>query len=254
MVPHAYGEKDTMNRKLALGIAGSALALTVATGSILAETAGAAPAAQATATATAAQTTTPRTNSKGGGRYGGEFVQAATEYLGLTRAQIVAEIQAGKSLAQIAQAQNKDVNELIKLARTKLNDRLTQAVTNGKITQAQATAALTAFDTNAQTVVNSTDLATLGGKGGRHGGVSGRGQLVEATASVTGLTAEQVRTELAAGKTYAQIAQEKGKTVDDILAKLRELGEQRLATELQQARDRLNQTAPTPKATATPTT
>lgn len=241
-----------MNRRLALGIAGSALALTVATGGVLTQTAGAAPATQATATASAAPAKPTRTDVAGDKRNGGEFIQAATEFLGLTREQIVTELKAGKSLTQIAQAQNKDINELIKLARTKLTTRLTQSVTNGKITQTQADAALKAFDTNAPTVVTSTTLGNIGGRGGKHDRVGGRGQLIEATASVTGLTAAQVRTELQAGKTYAQIAQEKGKTVDDIIAKLRELGEQRLATELQNARDALNGTA-TPKATAVPT-
>src|SRR5262245_16290763 len=41
--------------------------------------------------------------------------------------------------------------------------------------------------------------------------------LLRGAVSVTGLTAEQLRTELAAGKSLAQIAQEKGKTGDDII-------------------------------------
>ena len=53
---------------------------------------------------------------------------------------------------------------------------------------------------------------------GRHGGKIGGGNIVAATASVTGLTEEAVRTELAAGKSAAQIAEANGKTAADVVA------------------------------------
>ena len=74
--------------------------------------------------------------------------------------------------------------------------------------------------------------------GGRGGGADG---LVSATASVTGLTTQEVVTQLQAGKSLAQIAQEHGKSADDILAKLREKGQQRLDQALNRAKDLINQ-------------
>jgi len=58
---------------------------------------------------------------------------------------------------------------------------------------------------------------------------------------VTGLQPAEVRAELRAGKSLAQIAQEHGKSGDDVLAKLREQGQQRLDQALDRAKDLINQ-------------
>jgi hypothetical protein len=56
---------------------------------------------------------------------------------------------------------------------------------------------------------------------GPHGARGGAGSLISAAASVTGLAVQQIRTELAAGKSLAQIAQEHGKTANDVIAAAR---------------------------------
>ncbi len=48
-------------------------------------------------------------------------------------------------------------------------------------------------------------------------GHDGASALVSATASVTGLTTQEVMTELQGGKSLAQIAEGKGKTADDVI-------------------------------------
>lgn len=222
-------------KRFSIGIASGALALTVLAGGYAATANAATPTAPtAQATATPGAPTAPKSPGHAGRAVGGEMVRTLAELTKLTPAEIVAELRAGKSLAGIASAHGSSADALIKAARAKLDTRLKQAVTSGKITQAQADAALKRFDTQASTVVNRTDLGqSKVGKAGRHG-------LVAATASVTGLTEAQVQAELKSGKTFAQIAQEHGKTIDDVLAKLRELGQKKLDGALDRAKQRLN--------------
>ena len=103
-----------------------------------------------------------------------------------------------------------------------------QAVTDGKLTQAQVDSALANFDKTATETVNSTTLGQggpgLGGPGFDHGGgrgLGGAGSLIEATVSVTGLTRQEVQTDLQAGQTLTETAESKGKTAADVIAAAR---------------------------------
>jgi uncharacterized protein (DUF433 family) len=166
------------------------------------------------------------------GRGGADgLVSAAASVTGLTTQEVVAELQADKSLAQIATENGHTADEVIAAARTALVTRLAQAVTDGDLTQAQSDAKLAEFDANAPTLVNSTTLRVgrgFGpGFGGRHGG--GAEGLVSAAASVTGLTTQEVITQLQAGQSLAQIAQANGKTAEDVIAAARTTVEAQLA-------------------------
>jgi uncharacterized protein (DUF433 family) len=148
---------------------------------------------------------------------------------------VLAELRAGKSLAQIAQAHGKADKDVIADARSKLQDRLKQAVANGRLAQARADAALAQFDQRAPQVMADQSLGQRARRvGAKRVGV-GAG-LVRATAEVTGMQPKDVLAELRTGKSLAQIAQAHGKTGDDILAKARELGQQRLDQALDRAK------------------
>ena len=92
------------------------------------------------------------------------LIDATASVTGLTRQEVMTELQSGKSLAQIAEGKGKTADEVIKAARTQLEDLLKQAVTDGRLTQAQADAKLQQFDQTASQVVNDT---TLGQRLGR---------------------------------------------------------------------------------------
>jgi len=205
--------------KVTLGLALGALALVAATFAAL-------PAVVQAQSATPAPQATSGAPDKpwGGFRHfhGHEtLISAAASVTGLTTQEVMTELQSGKSLAQIAESKGKTADDVIEAARTQLDDLLKQAVTDGRLTQAQAEAALADFDQDAPQVVNSTALGQGfgfgrgGGPGfGRHGGGD---TLVSAAASVTGLTTQEVVTELQSGKSLAQIAEGKGKTADDVI-------------------------------------
>jgi 3-hydroxyacyl-CoA dehydrogenase len=150
------------------------------------------------------------------------WLSATASVTGLTTEDVLTALQSGQTFAQIAEANDQPADEVIDAARALLQEQLDQAVTEGRITQEQADAKLANFDANASTIVNSTMV----GKGG-HGpgdGRFGRGgvdTLLSATATVTGLTTDEVITARQSGQSLAQIVEANGQTVDDVIAAAR---------------------------------
>lgn len=150
-----------MNRTLALGIVGGALALALAGG-----TAAAAPTTSSRPTITAAQATPQPAAPSREGRLPARLqrqlvtglVKTAADVTGLKPREVAVQLRNGKSLAQIAEAKGKTANDIIQAARIKLKERLDKAVAEGKITQERADTALTNFDQAAPQIVNRTDL------------------------------------------------------------------------------------------------
>lgn len=213
-----------------LALVGLALLPTVAQASALGQTTTPTPSA-----------TTPNTTHPGMSfrfHHGGSktLITATANVTGLTAQEVLTQLQSGQTLAQIAEANGKTAADVIEAARALLQERLEQDVTSGWLTQEQADAALTQFDTTTPDLVNSTTLNTgrgfgMGGRGpGRGGGMFGKGgALLNATASVTGLTVEEVLTQLQSGQTLAQIAEANGKTATEVIAAARTQLEAQLA-------------------------
>jgi hypothetical protein len=66
-----------------------------------------------------------------------ESFDAAAEYLGLTRQQLLTGLMAGKSLAQLAEQQGKSVEGLEKAVHDAIAERLDAAVAAGRLTEAK---------------------------------------------------------------------------------------------------------------------
>ncbi len=160
-----------------------------------------------------------------GGGGARELIAATVTVTGLTEQEVRTALQGGQTLTQIAESKGKTAAAVIAAARATLEASLKQAVTDGKLTQTQADAQLAAFDTSAPTWMTSTTVGQeRGGRGDFDGmgrGLNGAHSLIEATASVTGLTERAVMTELQAGKTLTQIAEANGKTADAVIAAAR---------------------------------
>jgi hypothetical protein len=178
------------------------------------------------------------------------LIKATASETGLSGTEVVTQLKAGKSLAQIAQGKGKSADTIIANVRTKLKQQLDKAVTNKKLTQAQADAKLAEFDKNAATTMQDTALGqTIQQHQEQRQKMATAGLLIKATADVTGLSAKDVRTELKAGKSLAQIAQSKGKTSADVLAKAKELLQSRQQNLLNGADTLINQTGLTDSTT-----
>ena len=99
-----------------------------------------------------------RLHPRGGhvGRLGS--LDAAADYLGVTEAQIRADLESGKSLAQIARDRSKSVDGLVGALVTAAKERLDAAVTAGRLTRAQADEMLEDLQDRITEVVNAAGL------------------------------------------------------------------------------------------------
>jgi polyhydroxyalkanoate synthesis regulator phasin len=80
----------------------------------------------------------------------------AADYLGLTEAQLKEQLQDGKSLAEVAKAQNKDVAGLKTALKANVTKKLDEAVKDGHMTDAQKTRILADVDDRLDDVINGT--------------------------------------------------------------------------------------------------
>jgi urease accessory protein UreF len=133
-------------------------------------------------------------------------LDAAASYLGTTTAGLMTQLQAGKTLAQIAAATSgKSVSGLVAALVAAEKTEIAAAVTAGKLTQAQADQITASLTQRLTDFVNGTRPAggPPGGPGFGHG--PGGGDLA-AAATYLGTTTANLMTQLQSGKTLAQIA------------------------------------------------
>ena len=86
----------------------------------------------------------------------GGFLQTAATFLGVSVADLQTALESGKSLADVAKAQGKSVDDLVTALLAPAKKNLDQAVTDGKITQAEDAAILSKVTTAVTNVVNNT--------------------------------------------------------------------------------------------------
>jgi hypothetical protein len=145
---------------------------------------------------------------------GGSTNAAAATYLGLTQDQLESQLDSGKSLAQIAQAQNKSVAGLKQAMLDATKKDLDAAVKAGKLTQSQADSMLSDFSTRLDDVIQRPGGGPHFGRSGFHGpGAVVHGSTLTAAATYLGLTPAQLDAQLDSGKTLAQVAQAQNKSV-----------------------------------------
>jgi hypothetical protein len=107
----------------------------------------------------------------GPGGFGGPAVfmegfEAAAKYLGLSEAKLRAQLADGKSLADVAKAQNKDTAGLKAALKAFATDELAAAVKAGDLTQAQADEITQRIDEHLDDLI-AGDLPGPRGPGGR---------------------------------------------------------------------------------------
>jgi hypothetical protein len=136
------------------------------------------------------------------------LMAAATSYLGLSRQALVRELRSGKSLAEVAAARGKSVDGLEDALVTALRARADAARAAGKITAARAERMKARAPQLVERIVNAKPRATVRA-------LVVRGPLAIA-ARYVGLTKAQLATELRAGKSLAQVATARGKSVDGL--------------------------------------
>ncbi len=124
--------------------------------------------------------------------------------LGVTEAELRTELEAGKSIAQVAGAKNVNLQVVIDALVADHKAHIAQHVTEGKLTQAQADEKLAEVETRVTDMVNKTGLPMKGGPGGKMGHIKAASEEV---AAVLNLTMEELVAELRDGKSLAAIAE-----------------------------------------------
>jgi hypothetical protein len=135
----------------------------------------------------------------------GDDLDAAATYLGTTTSDLLTQLEAGKTLAQIAGSKT---SGLIAALVAHEKQEIADAVKAGRLTQAQADQTAPTLTQRFTDLVNGVRPA--GGRGfgpgPGHGPRGGHGDDLDAAATYLGTTSSDLVTQLQAGKTLAQIA------------------------------------------------
>jgi len=141
--------------------------------------------------------------------------KAAAAYIGVSVKELRTQLKGGKSLGDVATAHGKSVSGLEAAILAGAKTRLDAAVAAGKLTAEQAAERLEKLQNRVHELVTRTGVAGKGKPGKAKQAVRGA---AAATATYTGLTVEQVRAQLKAGTSLAEIATGAGKTVAGLKA------------------------------------
>ena len=148
-------------------------------------------------------------------------LSAAAKYLGLSESDLRTQLSNGKSLADVAKAQNRDVNGLLDAIVAAAQSDLDKAVTDKKLTQDQANAALTELKSHIGDLVNGQlRLRIPGPRLERRGSAFGAGDQLATAAKYLGLSESALQTQLRNGKSRADVAKAQNKDVkglEDVL-------------------------------------
>ena len=151
-------------------------------------------------------------------------------YLKLKPGQLMKDLRQGQTLVQVAATQGVSQQSLLTEVQSLVNARIAQAVTKGRLTQAQATARQQKIDAKLPQWITR---ATPKHPKGRHS-MFMRSQMMKEVASLLQLPPKTLAADLKSGESVAQIATSKG------------ISTQQLTQELESAlAAKINSTVPT---------
>jgi hypothetical protein len=138
------------------------------------------------------------------------LLPVAATYLDLTAVELRRELRSGKSLAQVATAKGKSVHGLESALLTALRSKVEAAKAAGKIDTARADRLLQRAPQLVERIVNATPRTRAARERGARGG------LLKAASTYLGLTHRELATELRSGKSLAQVAAARNRSVDGL--------------------------------------
>ena len=138
------------------------------------------------------------------------LLPAAAAYLELTPVALRKELRSGKSLAQVATAKGKSVDGLKSALVAAIKTKVDAARAAGKLDATRATRLLDRAPRLVERMVNAKPRARA------QRAKAARGGLLKAAATYLGVTNAQLVTELRAGKSLAQVATAKSRSVDGL--------------------------------------
>mgnify|MGYP005847379053 CR=1 FL=1 len=150
------------------------------------------------------------------------YQAGVAQALGMSVADLQAELKAGKSVADLAKAKNVTADQVKAAVVGVANGKLDQQVKDGKMTAEQATSIKNQL--NQMPAERFLNLNTLNQRGAKvapgfelgKGLAMANGAAFEAVAKELGVTADQLRADLRSGKSLADIAKEKNVSAERI--------------------------------------
>ena len=142
-----------------------------------------------------------------------------SKVLGITEAELKTELEAGKSIADVAKAKNVDLATVKAALVAEAKAHIDAEVAAGKHTAAEGITKLAEKTARIDTMLTTAGLPARGPHGG--GGKGGPGKFMTATLATTlKLTQEELKTQLHSGKSLADVAKTQSVDIADVKAVL----------------------------------
>lgn len=139
--------------------------------------------------------------------------QEAASILGLTKAQLTEAMQSGKSLAELAAQKGISEKEFLAKLSKEWETKLSDAVKSGKLTEERAKQIKTKMAERMNEFIHQKGIKGIHMQPERS---------LERVADLIGIPAEQLKAELQAGKSLADVAEAHGITKDQLIKKLKD--------------------------------
>ena len=140
-----------------------------------------------------------------------------SKVLGITETELKTELEAGKSVSDVAKAKNIDLATVKAALLAEAKAHIDAEVAAGKHTAAEGAAKLAEMTSRIDTMLTTAGLPARGphGKGGPEG--KGGGKFMSATLATTlKLTQEELKTQLHSGKSIADVAKAQSVDIADV--------------------------------------
>lgn len=158
--------------------------------------------------------------AKGGFEFGQGRAFDFAAILGIEQSVLKDEIKQGKTLAQIAQEKANLTEEALLAKLTEAETKkMDDALSSGKIKQEQADKIKSGLADRLKKIITAKPQAMNFTPGPREGGMFGSSSEI---AQILGISEGELNKQRQAGKSLAEIAQEKGITEDQLIAKLKD--------------------------------
>jgi hypothetical protein len=141
-----------------------------------------------------------------------------SKVLGITETELKTELEAGKSISDVAKAKNIDLATVKAALLAEAKAHIDAEVAAGKHTAAEGATKLAEVTTRIDTMLTTAGLPARGPQGmGGHKGKGGPGKFMSATLATTlKLTQEELKTQLQSGKSLADVAKTQSVDIADV--------------------------------------
>ncbi len=141
-----------------------------------------------------------------------------SKVLGITETELKTELEAGKSISDVAKAKNIDLATVKAALLAEAKAHIDAEVAAGKHTAAEGATKLAEVTSRIDTMLTTAGLPARGPQGmGGHKGKGGPGKFMsEAVANVLKLTTTELKTQLQSGKSLADVAKTQSVDIADV--------------------------------------